>query len=289
MSERTGTRWKALAAGCLLGVMSSFSALAENGAEPTPSLADILAPTAGLDGAPQGSNAQDELFAERKVEDFDARGVVMPNAEVTLSASVSGRIKTMPFRNGHAFRKGDTLVEFDCSRQEADLRGAKAVLSKARSYHKGKQRLKQRGAAGAQEVREAGADVETAKASVDGLSEIIRLCQITAPFDGRVVERHAETYEIPAVNAPVLSVVDSSRLELDLIVPSTWLRWVAEGTHFTFSVDELGKSFDARVLRLGAKVDPVSQTIKITGAFADAPQRVLAGMSGTARFVPPTN
>lgn len=220
---------------------------------------------------------------------FDARGVVVPNAEVTLAAAVSTRIERMPFKPGQAFQKGETLIQFDCQRQQADLRGAKAALDKAATFYRGKKRLKARGAAGGQEVREAAADVAAATASVDSLNEVIQLCKIEAPFSGRVVERHAETHEIPAINAPILTVVDSSTLELDLIVPSTWLRWVKEGTSFEFAVDELGQRFPARVQRLGAKVDPVSQTIKLTGVFTARPNRVLAGMSGTAKFVPPTN
>jgi len=220
---------------------------------------------------------------------FDARGVVVPNAEVTLAAAVSTRIERMPYKSGQSFDQGDTLIQFDCKRQQADLRGAKAALGKAASFYNGKKRLKARGAAGGQEVREAAADVAAATASVDSLNEVIGLCKIAAPFSGRVVERHAETHEIPAINAPIMTVIDSSTLELDLIVPSTWLRWVQEGTKFEFAVDELGQRYPARVARLGAKVDPVSQTVKLTGVFAARPKRVLAGMSGTAKFVPPTN
>ena len=222
--------------------------------------------------------------------EFDARGVVVPNAEVTLGAGLAAKIARMPFKAGEAFRKGQNLVEFDCDRQQADLRGATSTLQKAANFHASKQRLKNRGAAGAQEVREAASDMETARANMEGLREIIDYCAIAAPFDGRVVERHAETHEIPAANAPIMTVVDDSALELDLIVPSTWLRWVQAGTQFDFAVDELGTTFNARVARLGAKVDAVSQTIKITGVFNKRPTKVLAGMSGTATFdAPATN
>jgi len=220
---------------------------------------------------------------------FDARGVVVPNAEVTLAAGLSAKISKMPFKAGESFRRGDLLVAFDCARQLADLRGAKATMGKAASFYKSKKRLKARGAAGSQEVFEAAADVANAKASVDGFSEILRLCKIDAPFNGRIVERHAETHEIPAPNAPIMTVVDDSALELDLIVPSKWLRWMKVGSTFDFSVDELGQNYRAKVARLGAKVDAVSQTIKLTGTFVVRPQSVLAGMSGTAKFKAPSN
>lgn len=225
----------------------------------------------------------------RSESEFDARGVVIPNAEVTLGAGIAARIKVMPFKAGQEFRTGEALVVFDCARQMADLRGAQANLAKAQFQHTGKKRLKSRGAAGDQEVQEAAADVDAAQATVDGLKEVVVLCEIPAPFDGRVVERHAQTYETPAASAPVLTVVDDSTLEVDLIVPSTWLRWVGKGTGFEFKIDELGRGYKARVDRLGAKVDAVSQTVKITGTFVKRPENVLAGMSGTAKFTPPTN
>jgi RND family efflux transporter MFP subunit len=267
-------------------VATSYSALAGNASRAVQKMTlqdrqSLPKTKFGIDMITTGSIKSDN--------DFDARGVVIPNAEVTLGAGVAARIKLMPFKAGEEFRKGEALVVFDCARQNADLRGAKANLTKAGSHHRGKVRLKARGAAGAQEVRDAAADMAVAKATVDGLKEVISLCKINAPFNGRVVERHAQTHEIPAANAPILTVVDDSTLEVDLIVPSTWLRWVNKGTRFEFDVDELGRSYTAQVDRLGAKVDAVSQTIKITGTFVDRPGNVLTGMSGTAKFSPPTN
>jgi len=216
--------------------------------------------------------------------EFDARGIVTPNAEVTLGAGVAAKILKLPFKNGQGFKKGAELVVFDCARQRAELRGANAGMEKANSLYHGKKRLKARGAAGSQEVRDAASDMASAQARVEALHEVLSLCKINAPFDGRVVERHAETHEIPAANAPILTVVDDSALELDLIVPSRWLRWVKIGSEFKFEVDDLGQTYSARVLRMGAKVDAVSQTIKITGMFVSRPDSVLAGMSGTAIF-----
>lgn len=235
-------------------------------------------------------NARKELDMTTKTgsikseSEYDARGIVTPNAEVTLGAGVAAKIMKLPFKDGEGFKKGDELVVFDCARQRADLRGANAGLEKAGSFYHGKKRMKARGAAGSQEVRDAASDVASARANVEALGEVLNFCKINAPFDGRVVERHAETHEIPAANAPVLTVVDDSALELDLIVPSRWLRWVKKGSDFKFEVDELGQTFNARVSRLGAKVDAVSQTIKITGMFVSRPGSVLAGMSGTAKF-----
>ena len=243
-----------------------------------------------LPAALGGASSRTDDVTTRSIttaDPYDARGVVVPNAEVTLGAGVIAPIDSMPLRSGHAFKKGETLFTFDCRRQEADRRAAQASLAKATTFHRGKLRLLRRGAAGKQEVREAKSDVNAAAAQVDGLDAILSLCSVDAPFSGRVVERHADPYEIPAANAPVMTVVDDSKVELDLIVPSKWLRWVSVDTPFKFAVDEVGRAFEAKVVRIGAKVDAVSQTVKLTGAFRLRPHEVLVGMSGTAKFSPP--
>jgi multidrug efflux pump subunit AcrA (membrane-fusion protein) len=52
-------------------------------------------------------------------------------------------------------------------------------------------------------------------------------------------------------------------------------------------VDELATHHEARVERIGAAVDPVSQTIEIFAVFIAQPPSLKPGMSGVATFSPP--
>jgi len=226
-----------------------------------------------------------------RLEDLNAltaRGVVIPNAEVTFSSEIVAQIIELPVKAGDVFKKGAKLVRFDCAKYDAELRGSMAIEGKQLLILNNRKKLKKRNAASAFEVAEAGADFQTAKAQVDSLKQTLRFCLVEAPFSGRVLELHADRYEMPSANVPLLTVVDDSILELDLIVPSKWLRWLTVGTGFSFDVDETGKTYQANIIRLGAKIDAVSQTIKITGKFDQRPERVLPGMSGVAHFNLPT-
>ncbi len=85
-------------------------------------------------------------------------------------------------------------------------------------------------------------------------------------------------------NDQLLSILDESRLESELILPSKALAWLRKGAHFELAVDETGRSYVGVMKELGANVDPVSRTIRVTGEFKKTPKDVLAGMSGTATF-----
>jgi hypothetical protein len=59
---------------------------------------------------------------------------------------------------------------------------------------------------------------------------------------------------------------------------------VQDDTTFKIEVDETGKSYPARITRLGAKVDSASQSLEITAIILGEHTELLSGMSGTAVF-----
>ncbi len=73
-------------------------------------------------------------------------------------------------------------------------------------------------------------------------------------------------------------------LEVEAIVPSKWLSWLKPKQSFQFVIDETGAEVSVRIVRLGAVVDPISQTIKVYGVLDEKNNLVLPGMSGTATF-----
>lgn len=215
------------------------------------------------------------------------RGVIRPLAEAQITADLGRRIIELPWRDGQRFTKGDMLVRFDCEELEAEANAARAAWRGKKVAHANAIELNRRQAAGALSVQLAAADADKAEAEAKALEAKLKRCAIVAPYDGRVVERLASPYETPGPTQAILRIVDDSSLEIQLIVPSRWLRWLKEGIEFAFQVDETGEKVTARVGRIGASVDPVSQSVRLAGEFVSRPPGALGGMSGTATFEPP--
>ena len=216
-----------------------------------------------------------------------ARGVIKPRAEATVAVDFSARIAKLPFRDGERFKKGALLLAFDCTRQRADVSAANAASRAGALEFSNSQRLLKRGAAGANDVALLGAKAEKARGELRSAAARTAQCEILAPFQGRMVKRLAQEHEAPAPNSPLFKIVDDSVLELEVIVPSRWLVWLKPGAAFDFAIDETGETQTADVARLGAAVDPVSQTIEIYGVLKTKSDSVLPGMSGTATFRSP--
>lgn len=218
------------------------------------------------------------------VEAMPVRGIVRPLHQAAIATDLAARVAEIGFREAEAFRKGDVLVRFDCERLEAEHRAAEAVHREMQLALDSNLYLDKRGAIGKIDVEVSKARLDKAGAEAAALAARIKQCVVKAPFDGRVAGLTINEHEIPATSKPFLEIVEERAFEIDLIVPSNWLRRIGAGTRFTFTIDETGRKYAAEVLRVGASVDPVSQTVKVIAGFLERDEKVLAGMSGSAEI-----
>ena len=217
---------------------------------------------------------------------LEARGVLKASRTADVAAPISARLSSVPLEEGAWFRSGAVLARFDCDALEAERAARQAAHATLTLRHGNQKELWEGGAAGRLDVQLAESEMKQAGSEAQALAAKLRDCTVHAPWAGRVAERHMEAFETPAVGQPILSIVGGGRGEIVLIVPSAWSAWLAPGTDLAFTVDGTGESFAAKVARLGAVVDPTSQTFEVV-AVPTSKVRAVPGMSGTARFARP--
>ena len=119
------------------------------------------------------------------------------------------------------------------------------------------------------------------------MAAMVSKCSVTAPFDGRVVEQKVRGQQYVQPGQSLLDILDDSVLELDFVVPSKWLVWLKPGVAFQVAIDETARSYPVKLTRIGARIDPVSQTVKVAGAIGGHFPELSAGMSGRVLLSPP--
>lgn len=212
------------------------------------------------------------------------RGVVRPRQQASISSDLSAPVARIGFKEGENFQKGDALIVFDCRTQEAERDAAEADNLEMEFALKNAEYLSAHKAGGALDAGIARARAAKTAARVTAMKVRLAQCSIGAPFDGRIAELGIREHETPVAGRPILTVIETQQPEIELVVPSSWLRWLSQGRTFTFQIDETATSGPAAVTRIAATVDPVSQTIKVFGEFSRPSDSILAGMSGTANF-----
>lgn len=219
------------------------------------------------------------------------RALIEARRHAVLSAEIPGRIARLSVEAGQSFKAGDVLIAFDCASYQAELDAARAQLNAAEVTSRVNHRLNSLRSIGEAEVQLADAKAQVARADVRKFEVQAKRCEIKAPFDGRTVERRIQEHESVPVGAPLLEILSDRDLKVELIVPSSWLVWLKSGQRFELRVDETGVTLPGEVTQPGAKVDPASQSVKVTARLlgdtgpANGPMAGLtAGMSGTAVF-----
>jgi multidrug efflux pump subunit AcrA (membrane-fusion protein) len=177
----------------------------------------------------------------------------------------------------------------DCSLQQAQLMIAQAELASADVVLAANVRLDQLNSIGKLELDLAHVAKAKASAEVKMTETLLAKCEVIAPFSGRVAAQHVRERQYVQPGEPLLEIFDDSRLELEFIVPSYWRGWLQEGFPFDVRIDETGKVYPAKISRIGARADAVSQTVKVAAGINGEFSELRAGMSGIVQVVAPVN
>jgi RND family efflux transporter MFP subunit len=233
--------------------------------------------------APSAAPAVQRSAMERQ----EIRAQLLPRRYTTIAAEIGAKVNRLPVPEGSAFRSGSLLVSFDCSLQQAQLQKAQADLDGAEQTFKTNQRLVELNSIGQLEVDLSKAAQGKARAEVGANRAVLAKCSIAAPFAGRVAEQKVREQQYVQPGQALIDIIDDSVLELEFLVPSRWLAWLRTGGKFEVQIDETRKRYPAKFIRIGARVDPVSQSVKVAAAIDGKFPELIAGMSGRVQIAPP--
>lgn len=226
------------------------------------------------------------LPAAAPAEPGVVRAQLTPRRYALVSAEISAKISRFCVPEGGSFKEGDLLISFDATLQRAQVERAEAVLAAAQKTATANQRLLELQSVGQIEAENSQSELRKARADLALASAMLAKCEIRAPFSGRVSEQRAREQEFVQPGQALFEIIDDQIPQIDFIAPSKWLAWLRHGDALEIRIEESGQTYPATVERIGAKVDPVSQSVKIVARFSGHHPELMAGMSGTITIAP---
>ena len=235
----------------------------------------LLEPAAGGITTHQWTPEQDSLSIE---------AVLVPRQVTVISSSQDGRIARILVGQGDHFKKGDTLIEYDCADLEAEAEIAGMQKNLTAKKNEGGDKLFKLDIIS--DVDRLGVQVEDKQAEARIRLYQARLdhCKIKAEFNGRVTNRLANPGEYTRTDRVLMEVASDETLQAEFLVPSKWLRWVNVGAPLDITIGENEMTYKATVSRIYGEVDPASQSIQMIAVLDDYDDPLLPGMSGQAKL-----
>lgn len=239
-------------------------------------------------GARPGVAAGDsEPLAPGRAQRQEIRAHLVPVRYTTLASEIGARVRKIPFAEAQSFKAGEVLVSLDCSVQQAYRDKARAELAGAEAALQANERLARLNSLSQLELVLSGTAVQRASAELGAHDALIEKCTVLAPFSGRVAEQKVREQQFVQPGQALLDILDDSALEVEFLAPSSWLSWLREGHALRVSIDETRRTYPARFTRIGARVDPVSQSLKVVATIDGRFPELMPGMSGRVQVSPP--
>lgn len=228
----------------------------------------------------QTSSQPSAFAAGSGLEKQEIRGQLRAIRYTTLSTEIGAVVQKILLKEGDRFETGAALVKLDCGLHEAQRSKSAAELAGAERSLEANQRLAELNAAGLMELDLAKNAVDRAQAELKISDTQLSKCEIKAPFAGVIAEQRIREQQYVQPGTPMLDVLDDSGFDIEFLTPSTWMSRMRVGMLVKIHIDELRRPYTARLIRISPRIDPVSQSIKVTASMEGSVKDLRAGMSG---------
>ena len=220
----------------------------------------------------------------RESNEYRVQAVLSAKRRAVLASALDARITKLNFENGDIFKKGDVLIEYDCTVDRARVKEAESRRRLTEVQLAAYEKLRELKSISEVEYVVAKENHEQNTALTDQIKGRIRYCQVIAPFDGRVTNKMASQHEFVQTGRVLLDISSREPLRAEFLIPSKWLRWVNVGTPLSIYIGESDSQYSAKIVAIHGEVDPVSQSVQVVAEMGDYHEELLPGMSGHATF-----
>ena len=169
------------------------------------------------------------MLSYANAEVRESRALVVASQEAILSSELAARIENIAVKEMQRFKKGDLLIQFDCSLYEAQKDVVSANANSALIKLKSDEQMLQMRSIGKYELELSISEYEKAKSELRIAELNVERCQIKAPFDGAVEEVVVNTFETIQPQVELMKIIQTEVLELEMVVSSEWISWLKIG------------------------------------------------------------
>ena len=243
------------------------------------------APAPKAAGGPVVIEAEPVRVAEL-LDAVTAVGTLRSAESVVLKSEIPGRIARVMFADGSQVAKGDALIVFDASVQQALVNQARAERDLAAAKLKRTEELFQKKFLSAAALDDAKATEEIAAAKLALAQANLDKMTIRAPFAGQIGIRQVSVGDYLKEGVELVNLEDLSSMKADFRVPEQISGRLAVGQTVQLQSDAFaGANFPAKVVAIDPAVDASGRSLLLRAELRDVSRRLKPGMFVRVRLV----
>jgi RND family efflux transporter MFP subunit len=226
-------------------------------------------------------------------------GSTQPVDQTVVKARVAGRLAEVLVREGDRVREGQVLARFETVELQArldekvsHLEAARAEARWAEKDRKDKAQLHEQKVVSRSAFEQASAVadakkslVAVAEAQVEIARKNLKDAVVLAPFAGAIGERFANPGESIPVDGKLMTLLDTTRVEVAAQVPAADVVALRVGQPSLVVVEGFGERlFPAKVTRISPTTQPGSRSVPVFVEITERDEALRGGLFGTGEI-----
>ena len=213
-------------------------------------------------------------------------GEVKPQKQVNLSFNIPGKIERFYFDEGNAVKKGQLLAQLEQQDYETVRDQSLAHWEKAKRDFERFQRLWKEDSIQEQIVQDAETVFKASQAVLEAAELNLKHCHMFAPFSGHVAYRFGEEREMAAPGQVVFTLMDLSRVIVELGVSERSVGRMKEGQNASVVIQSLQEEQIAgRVSHVALSAFPDSRLFKVEIEISNPGLDLKPGMTASVGVI----
>lgn len=197
-------------------------------------------------------------------ENFSVVGVVKPYATAKVSSEEGGLILRIYKKKGDRVSRGQTLVQLKKDVENASYESALAQLELAKLNYEKQEQLYKENATTEIAYRTAALQLDAAEKGLDVIRTHIAKGFIRSPISGVVDDKYMNEGEMSGPGAPILNLVDVSRVKITAGIPESHVKDVRLGQGVKITCDVLpGAEFEGQISYISPSLSSLTRTFDV--------------------------
>jgi RND family efflux transporter MFP subunit len=198
-------------------------------------------------------------------------GSLIPFKEAEIMATTAGKVLAVKYELGSFVSKGATVVNVDARLKALSLEATELNINKLKKDTDRYSKLLAGNAATEIQVNDTRYNYENALNQAEQIKQQIQDASIQAPISGRIVKKNIEPGEFVNVGASLGTILDVSRLKVQVNISENDVYKLKEGQHVKVKTDIYpDKNFDGTISYIAPQGDeshnyPVEIVIQNSG------------------------
>ncbi|SRR6056297_1176370 len=191
----------------------------------------------------------------------EGRGVVKASGtievkEADIASMINARVREIKVSEGEDVRAGQVLARLDDRVVAAQKEAAETAYKNAVKNHERSKKLYRSGSISKQQYENALSAYASARSRYKQAEIMLEEAEVTAPWGGKILQKHTEEGEISSPNAPLFTIGSMDTAEITIYVPLSALGRIKTGHKAEIFIDSFeDKKYEGTVAFISSRAE----------------------------------